>query len=40
MVTNDLERYFGSNVSLRLVDRNVQVVEGKKASKRLCGSAA
>lgn len=27
MVTNDLERYFGSNVSLRLMDRNVQVVE-------------
>ena len=27
MVTNDLERYFGSNVPLRLMERNVQVVE-------------
>ena len=27
MVTNDFERYFGSNVSLRLMDGNVQVVE-------------
>ena len=27
MVTNDLERDLGSNVSLRLMDRSVQVVE-------------